>query len=101
MVGPVSAAERTAFTRKVRIGVTALVGASAALTALQVDASFAVTAGAFLVGAAVGWGLAWFVVPAGGSLAGRDREHARENPFEDSRDDDADSTEAAAPRRNS
>ncbi|WP_123539170.1 hypothetical protein [Halosimplex salinum] len=87
MVDPISAAERSTFNRRLKAGVTGLVGASAGLIALQIDATLPQTAGAVALGLVIGYLMARFVVPSGPSPADRQRaRRARENPFEDDED---------------
>lgn len=92
MVGPISAAERSAFTRKIQVAVVLLVAVSTTLVAVQVDATGPQVAGALVVGLVVGALVAWYVVPDNPVPA--DRQAARrerpDNPFADGgRDGDA------------
>lgn len=66
MVGPVSTEERSSFALKVKLALTATIGASAGLIATAGDASLPLVAGATLVGLAVGAALVWFVFPGSG-----------------------------------
>jgi hypothetical protein len=96
MVDPISEAERDSFRWKVKAGIAALVGASGGLVTSQVEATLPETAGAVAVGLAVGYALAWFIVPSGPApvdasdrrsgqppVDGEDPTGARENPFAD------------------
>ncbi len=65
MVGPVSDEERATAALRIKLGFTALVGASAGLITLQGDPSLALVGGAVLAGLLVGWLLAWYLYPEG------------------------------------
>lgn len=71
MVGPISEAERASFAFRMKLGLTALVAASAGLTALHGGASLPVVAMVVAAGAVVGAPLVWFVFPGTG---GRQRD---------------------------
>lgn len=73
MVGPISSADRAAFTLKVKLVLTGVVGVSAALIAVQAGGDLPTVAGALVAGSVVGAGLIWFVFPKGdrGPDAGR------------------------------
>ncbi|MFB6141330.1 MAG: hypothetical protein ABEJ26_12965 [Halosimplex sp.] len=87
MVGPVSDTERSSFNRRVKIGVTVLVGASAGLISLQVDPTLPQAAGAVALGLLIGYLLARYVVPSGPAPATRQRQRRiEENPFADGGD---------------
>jgi len=92
MVDPIGDEERASFTRRVKWGVTVLVGLSAGLVAAQVDATAAEAGATVVVGLAVGYVIAWFIVPSGPAPATqqrRRRERQRdsvENPFADGGD---------------
>lgn len=89
MVDPISEEERAAFLRRVKIGVTLLVGGSAGLVSLQVDPTPVQAIGAVAVGLVVGYVLAWFIVPSGPAPATqqRRRRERTENPFADGGDE--------------
>ncbi|MFB6178769.1 MAG: hypothetical protein ABEI77_03470 [Halorientalis sp.] len=63
MVGPVSEEEREATTTKVKLVFTALIGLSAGLITLQVDASPVVFLSAVAGGSVIGGLLVWYVFP--------------------------------------
>ena len=66
MVDPVSSEERERFTLKLKLGLTAIVAASAGLIAVQGGASLPAVAAAIGSGAVVGAALIWFVFPGTG-----------------------------------
>jgi len=93
MVDPISEAERAAFVRRAKWGVTLLVAVSAGLVASQADATLAETAGAVAAGLLVGYPIARFAVPSGPAPATRQRRRREseagsgvENPFADGGD---------------
>jgi hypothetical protein len=88
VVDPVSEEERAAFLRRVKIGVTLLIGGSAGLVSLQVDPTAVQATGAVAAGLVVGYALAWFIVPSGPAPATqqRRRRERTENPFADGGD---------------
>jgi hypothetical protein len=93
MVDPIGDEERASFTRKLKLGVTVLVGLSAGLVAAQADASLTESAGAVALGFAVGYVLARYAVPSGPAPATRQRQRRErqrdttvENPFADGGD---------------
>jgi hypothetical protein len=85
VVGPISEGERAAFTKKLKVGVAALVGVSGGLVALQVDATLLQTVAAVAAGLAVGAVLAWYIVPSGPMAPDRRSRSRpeRDNPFAD------------------
>jgi len=93
MVDPIGDEERASFTRKLKWGVTLLVGLSAGLVASQADATAVEAAGAVAGGLVVGYAIAWFIVPSGPAPATRQRRRRErqrdervENPFADGGD---------------
>jgi len=92
MVGPISDAERLTFNRRVKLGVTLIVGLSAGLITLQVETTAVQTAGSVAFGLVVGFLLAKYVVPSGPAPATKQRQRrVKENPFADGGDDAEDS----------
>lgn len=90
MVEPISDEERAAFYRKVKLGIAALVGLSAGLTTLQIDATTLQTGAAIAAGLVVGWALAWFVVPSE-PISDRQRsedDRLADRPFADGNGED-------------
>ncbi|ELZ24934.1 hypothetical protein C475_11875 [Halosimplex carlsbadense 2-9-1] len=99
MVDPISAEERSAFNRRVVYGSTLLVGLSAGLITLQIEATAAQTAGSVVLGLLVGYPLAKYVVPTGPAPADRQRERLdRENPFTDGGAGDSDGPDGGGDR---
>jgi ammonia channel protein AmtB len=68
MVGPVSVAERSAFARKVKAALVAVIGASTGLVALANDASLAGVGIAAVAGLVVGVVLVRVVFPGSGGV---------------------------------
>lgn len=77
MVGPISSEERSAFALKVKLALTAVVGASAALIAIQADATPQVVAAALVGGLVAGGVLVWIVFPGSGEVRSRRRSGGR------------------------
>jgi hypothetical protein len=63
MVDPVSAEERAAFTRKLQVAVTLLVGGSMGLATLGAGGALPQAGAATVAGLVVGVVVAWYIVP--------------------------------------
>lgn len=85
MVEPISDEERSAFYRKVKIGLSVLVGLSGGLITSQTDATLLQTGLAVVAGLALGAVLAWFIVPSEPVARRRqsERDDRRERTFAD------------------
>jgi len=95
MVDPITDDERSAFYRKVKLALVALVGVSAGLVTLQTDATLVQSAAAVAGGLLVGGALVWIVLPSDPfPLTAREADGSRadggrvaDDPFGDDDDD--------------
>lgn len=62
MVGPPTPEERAISSRRLKLFVVALIGASAGLIALQAGGTLLVILAAAIAGLALGWVLVWYLV---------------------------------------
>lgn len=76
MVGPISSQERSAFARRLKVGLSLVVGISAGLMALNGDAALPLVLVAVAVGLLVGVAAVWFVFPGTGEVQS-DRDDRR------------------------